>query len=281
MDPKTSLLQSISSPFMWPGNMSAAVSMTYDDGNLNNLDIAIPDLEAAGIRGSFYLTTGTQAMIDRKNDWKAAHQRGHEIGNHSVHHPARAECYPDAKWLTHPLENYSPEDIRNEIHEAADWLDEHIGVDPGRSYAFPCGHTAIGNPPDEKSYRRAVSSRHRFARGARVLPKRADADEGINAPLEVDLLHIDGVGYWPSTDSFFFEAIESVRKTGGWLSLIFHGVGGPSHEVSRVLHQEIIKRLSDGSFWVAPVRDVAGYIEPFLPSNHHRNSSYTHDSSRA
>ena len=246
----------------WPGGAKAAVSMTYDDGNMNNLDIAIPDLEDSGFCGTFYLTTGGGNAKSRAADWRAAFGRGHEIGNHSVHHPARSEAYPsNPTWLTHRLDQYTQEDIDREVGDAAAWLDEQIGPDPDRSYAFPCGHVSIGIPPDETAYRNAILKCHRFARAGCVLKKPQSSFDGINDPRQVDLLKIDGVSYFPSNEEFFPPLLESALASGGWLALIFHGVGGPSHETPREIHRAIIHALKEAPFWVAPVRDVARHIE--------------------
>lgn len=222
----------------------------------------MPDLEAAGFRGTFYLTTGDIEVTTRASDWREAHHRGHEIGNHPVHHPARSEFYPsNPSWLTHRMDQYSPEDIRVEIREAANWLNEHFGWDADRSYAYPCCHTSIGIPPDEKSYQDAILLQHRFARGGTILTESRKNGEGVNDPMKVDLMKIGALGYWPTSKPFLLEAINSVRQTGGWLVLIFHGIGGPSHETPRELHQEVINRLGGTDFWIAPVRDVAKHVE--------------------
>ena len=39
----------------WPNGARAAVSLTYDDGLNSQLDCALPQLEAAGFRATFFL----------------------------------------------------------------------------------------------------------------------------------------------------------------------------------------------------------------------------------
>src|ERR1051325_4917452 len=134
----------------WPGGARAAVSLTYDDGVYSGLDNAIPDLESAGFRGTFYLPVGNPDVFDRRADWKRAFRNGHEIGNHTLRHPCRGEHHE------HRLEHYRPTDIRNEVYSAAKWFDDYIGVDKYRTFAYPCGHVSIGDPPDEDSYAAAV-----------------------------------------------------------------------------------------------------------------------------
>jgi hypothetical protein len=119
----------------WPFLARAAISLTYDDGNANNLDNAVADLNDRDIRGTFYLKTSNPEVQARIIDWKSAFNQGHEIGNHTVNHPCRG--HPD--WLSSDfyLEDYTPEDIMQEVSKAAQWLDVNIGADPGRTFAYP------------------------------------------------------------------------------------------------------------------------------------------------
>lgn len=238
----------------WPDRASAAISLTYDDGSEDGLDMVMPDLEAGGFRGTFYLHVGRGDVNRRAADWRAAHLRGHEMGNHTVRHACRGEPYlkRDGRlpaWLPLPLENFTPQMISEEVTAAADWLDKNIGPDPDRTFAYPCGATAIGDPPDEKSYDAAVL-RHHFA--ARI------ALTGVNDPRTVDFLRIvqfDGKGADPAP---LIKPCERARAVGGWTVLSFHSIGG---EGERAAHQALVAHLRAGPFWVAPVKSVARYIQ--------------------
>jgi len=228
--------------------------MTYDDGNPNNLDQAIPDLEAHGFRGTFYLQTGRSDVQARAADWRKAMGNGHEIGNHTVRHPCRAGGYGSniPSWLPPAiqLENFSPGDIRHEIDEAAEWLNNNIGRDPGRTFAHPCCDTAIGKPPDEASYDAAIK---RHNKAARIGGNR------YNDPAALNLLRIYGFYVLRPTAEAFIDICRQTQP-GMWTVLMFHGIGGPSHTVERPVHQALLEFLSKQSAWVAPVRDVVAYL---------------------
>lgn len=234
----------------WPGNAQAVVSLTYDDGMGSGLDQAIPDLESAGFRGTFYLPVGNLHVITRKRAWRRAFLSGHEIGNHTVRHPCRGS---DSK---HNLEVYTPIDIRKEILSAARWLNRNVGVDNYRTFAYPCGHCAIGNPPDEDSFSAAVQACHFAARLAAG---------GINDSVAVakNPLRIKAatIGYPHGREvEPFIEYCEQAVRLRGWAVIVFHGIGDNWIPTERVVHQKLIEHLQDRRFWVAPVREVARYI---------------------
>jgi peptidoglycan-N-acetylglucosamine deacetylase len=234
----------------WPGGAQAALSLTYDDGVDSALDQAIPDLEQAGFRGTFYLPVGNSQVLARKAAWKIAFLNGHEIGNHTHHHPCRGAGH------RHSLEAYSPQDIRKEVLSAAAWLNRNVGTDDYRTFAYPCGHVSIGNPPDEESFSTAVRACHFAARLA---------GGGINDPAQVakNTLRIKAatVGYPHGRDlEPFIEYCEQSAAVRGWGVIVFHGIGDRWYPTERAVHQELIKYIQDKRFWVAPVREVARYI---------------------
>jgi peptidoglycan/xylan/chitin deacetylase (PgdA/CDA1 family) len=238
----------------WPGGARAAVSLTYDDGVYSGLDHAVPDLERAGFRGTFYLPVGNPQVFDRMVGWKRAFRNGHEIGNHSLRHPCRGEHHE------HRLERYRPTDIRNEVYSAAKWFDEYIGVDKHRTFAYPCGHVSIGDPPDEESYASAVRACHFAARlaGPGTAAQVNDPAQVAKNPLRIQAAVIgypDGQEVDP-----FLRYCEKAARLGGWAVVVFHGIGDNWLPTDRGVHQRLIEHLRDARFWVAPVRDVAKHI---------------------
>lgn len=244
-------------PWTWPNAARAAVSLGYDDGNPDNLDQAIPDLEAAGYRGTFYLHLERGDVRARTADWRAAHERGHEIANHTWYHNARTDLYGGVRhgWVTKPLEEYTQADMAAEIGRAADWLDTHIGPDPDRSFTYPCGHLTLGVPPSRAAYAAAVATRCRFARTG------TPDVVAVNEPRSVDLTLIPTTYFHENTFRQFADALAQAVAAGGWLCLGLHGVGAGSHVTARDVHQALVKRLAEMPVWVAPVKTVGMWIE--------------------
>lgn len=100
--------------------------LTFDDGLPCHFKTVIPELNARGMKGTFFVPIipidgSTGAIFDvkfREEVWKSALADGHEIGGHSVYH---------RKLRDTPT---------GEIAESQSVLRETLGVEP-RSYAWP------------------------------------------------------------------------------------------------------------------------------------------------
>ena len=85
-------------PFQWPHGAQAAVSLAYDDALDSQLDIAIPALDRAGLKGSFYLQLSNPAVGKRMAEWRAAARNDHELGNHRLFHQCSRRA-PGHEWV--------------------------------------------------------------------------------------------------------------------------------------------------------------------------------------
>lgn len=84
----------------WKDNKVAAFSVGGDDSLRSQLYFAIPEMDRHGIRGTWWVNPGRGGSTNLKNqddawancwiacynDWKAAAARGHDFGNHTLHH---------------------------------------------------------------------------------------------------------------------------------------------------------------------------------------------------
>src|ERR671932_697519 len=65
----------------WPNGAKAAVVLTYDDALDSQLDHAVPVLDAAGFKATFFLAGVKLADVLR---WRAVAAEGHELANHTI-----------------------------------------------------------------------------------------------------------------------------------------------------------------------------------------------------
>ena len=97
--------------FAWPQGKTAAIVLTYDDALPSQLDVAVPQLNAARLKGTFFLDGDiTPAEMLR---WRAVQRAGHELGNHSYFHPCPRALMPERP--QYYTENYDVPRMLGEI----------------------------------------------------------------------------------------------------------------------------------------------------------------------
>ena len=105
---------------MKPG---AAISFTFDDGLRSQVDWVLPVFEEFGFKVTFFVIAGRLEV--GWDEWRAIAQRGHEIGNHSLTHPAGG--LPAVR---------AAGELEHEISESARLIAENTGSTPV-SFAYP------------------------------------------------------------------------------------------------------------------------------------------------
>ncbi len=78
----------------WQDDRAGAIALTFDDGSSEQALVAVPLLDALGLKATFAINPGkTPANGDGRfgyatwDQWRAIAQNGHEIANHSMTHP--------------------------------------------------------------------------------------------------------------------------------------------------------------------------------------------------
>ena len=122
----------------WPDGAKAAVVLTYDDALTSQLDHAVPVLDAAGFKGTFFLTGLKPEAVAR---WRAVAAEGHELGNHTVLHACPASG--SSGDISHTSNAYTTERMLKEIEQQNVFLTSLDGK-PTHGFASPCGATLAG-----------------------------------------------------------------------------------------------------------------------------------------
>lgn len=259
--------------------MLRLVSLTFDDGLDVHLDRARPLLERYGFTGTFYLNPGAPSFARRAGEWRRAAAAGHELGNHTMRHPA-ARGKPDVT-DANAIEDYTLERMRRELDEANAVLSALDG-ERVRTFAYPCCNPVLGRPglvkralcgagldrtrlmgmvlrhpwldagSTQRSYESlaadlfpaARTGGERFSAGADFPPPRT-AVPGIA---------LDGKGGTELArvlDAF-------MRHERGWLVFLAHGIGG-GHRLScdESVFEELLDSLRARGVEVRTMRDAA------------------------
>jgi peptidoglycan/xylan/chitin deacetylase (PgdA/CDA1 family) len=260
------------------GGALAAVTLTYDDGLDPHLATVQPALEAAGFRGTFFLSSfegvdhdwalpnATSPLSARHMAWQAAAQKGHELADHTVNHP----CDAASKAPNWKLDQYTQARMTMELDDSIARLTRLGGTAPF-TFAYPCGSDKKGIGPNAEDYSPLVAARF-FA--ARV------SDSGMANPAQVDLLHVPQLDAGAKTGDELKAMVDQAIAAKSWLVLLFHGVGSETLSCPQALgyqpqscminylttsseaHAALVQYLADKKteVWTATFKEVATYI---------------------
>ena len=234
----------------WPNGARAAVVLTYDDAASSQLDNAIPALDAAELKGTFFLSNVRQQDVER---WRAAAAAGHELGNHTLNHPCLAGTFDMPP--RQQLEQHTPESVLQEIGQQNVLL---TALDGRRDHGFavPCGQTLAGGKDYLEPLRR--SGLVTYSRGV----EQTDA-ELARDPLRLDLMKLPGRAFASPDDAQqMISFAEQAATMGGLAVYVFHGVGGDHLSVTTEDHRRLVEWLAARrqTYWIATMRDVVKWI---------------------
>ncbi|MCC3264826.1 polysaccharide deacetylase family protein [Arthrobacter gengyunqii] len=232
------------------------VTLTFDDGNDNQV-AAAATLKAAGLRGTFFVTSGylnspsymTTAQV------QALQADGHEIGGHTVTHPDLAVTGAD-------------EAKRQVCNDRVNLTNAGLNI---QNFAYPF---ASSTPAVETIVKNCG---YNSARGLGDV--RSVAPESAGMPVAATL---------PPADLYYTAALDQVESNwtlkdlqrvvnqaktkGGWIQLTFHSIGRANDElsISTALYQQYVNWLRDqkaaGAIQVKTVREVIGGVtKPVVP----------------
>jgi peptidoglycan/xylan/chitin deacetylase (PgdA/CDA1 family) len=240
-------------PFPWPNGAKAAVVLSYDDGVDVHLDHVAPDLEAVGLRGTFFVPGHSESLAKRLPEWRALAARGHELGNHAIFHPClRTVPQGGRDWVRpeYALENYTVERMVDELRAANTTLLALDG-ETVRTLGYNCGDTTAGG----QSY--VDTSRPLFL-AARIGEDRIAADVRALDPMLVPSWMVQDV-----TGEAMIAFVQKAVDAGGLAVFMFHGVGGGhSIDISREAHQQLLAWLAAHrqTVWTDTFRSVMTHV---------------------
>ncbi|WP_010664770.1 polysaccharide deacetylase family protein [Marinilabilia salmonicolor] len=231
-------------------NHKAAVVLTYDDALNVHLDNVVPALDAAGMKGTFYVPGNALPLVERMDEWRTIAQNGHELGNHTLFHPCDGSL-PGRDWIQpdQDLSKYSFSRMTEEIRVGNAFLKAIDGKDQ-RTFAYTCGDKIV----QDSSFVKAISGWFTAAR---------DVVFRIEHQGELNPMEVGSFVAMNQTGDELIAQVERVRKEGGLLVFLFHGVGGEHNmNVSREAHNQLVEYLQthEDEIWVAPLVEVAQFF---------------------
>ncbi len=235
---------------LWPDNYEGAVSLTFDDALPSQLKKAIPMMDERGLRGTFYVSLRGEDWRKAMEPWRAVHDAGHEIGNHSLSHTCSLGFQDDPGG--HGLERMTLADIEADVMAAEGRLAELFPRE-SRSYCYPCYQTHVGEGLDRQSYVPVIAKHFVAGRGIGEVP---------NHSLTCDLHCLWSWDVSRMTGANLVGLAEQCASRGRWGLLVFHGIDSGHLPVSSVDFVELCAHLERHSnrIWTAPVAEVADWV---------------------
>jgi len=236
--------------FKWPNGARVAISLTFDDARGSQASKGAPLLDEFEVKATFYVVPS--AVKGQLEGWKRVVAKGHEIGNHSLHH----SCSGNFVWSRkNALENYTIAQMRAELLEANKQIEALLGV-KAESYAYPCGQTFVGRGKNTQSFVPVVANL--FASGRTWLDE-APVDPGYCDMAQLTGIEMDGKDF-----EQILPIIEEARKNGQWLVLAGHEMADSGPQTTRLsMLRKLCAYAKDpaNGIWIAPVGEVARYVK--------------------
>lgn len=114
---------------MAPASGQKVVWITFDDGFLNNYEVALPELQARGMVATFFVVVN-RTLVSREADYMTPQmlldleQSGMEVASHTLSHPR--------------LSQLKEVELMQELQQSRALLEAHLGK-PQPAFCFPYG----------------------------------------------------------------------------------------------------------------------------------------------
>ncbi|MBU1309476.1 MAG: polysaccharide deacetylase family protein [Gammaproteobacteria bacterium] len=237
--------------FSWPGSIKAAVSLAYDDTLASQLDVAIPALNAYGLKASFYLQLSSPLLTARLSDWRKAAALGHELGNHTLFHQCSA-AKPGRSWVAaeNDLDKLTAVQLVQQIRLANSMLFA-IDGQTERTFTAPCGDALAGGQP----YLSLIY--HDFV-AIKAKPGVIIADmAGFNVHA------VDVIAPVGSSGAELIALVKQAARYGTMVNFTFHGIGGDHLTVSAEAHAQLLAYLAANRdiYWTDTFINIMRYVK--------------------
>lgn len=233
----------------WLDQCQGAVSLTFDDGNESQLQLAIPLLNKYGLQATFYLNP-RENYQEQLKPWRAVAQTGHEIGNHTVNHPCSKNFAFISENNRPALEEMTLDDIEAEIVEAGKRIRHVIPEQTANSFGYTCYQPFVGRGATRQSYVPVVARHCVAGRGRGERP---------NDPRYCDLWYLWSTPCERMTGAELVGVAEQAPSQGRWSILTFHGVNDGHLHVAAGDLEELCAYLARNRerIWTAPLATIA------------------------
>lgn len=234
--------------FKWPNGKKAAVIFTYDDGLDCHLDVAVPQLDELGFKGTFFCTGNSQSLYNRMEEWRAIAGNGHELGNHTLFHPCDGA---KLDWVKpeYDLNNYTIEQIVAEL-KTANTLLKAVDGKAERTFGYTCSNFVAGGID--------------FTKNVKELFVAARCDGPVPETMKnYDTGKTPSWGVNSPTDGELISYVEKAKLNGTIAVFMFHSVGGGYLNVGADEHRKLLEyiKANEEDYYTGTFLEVMQYIQ--------------------
>jgi peptidoglycan/xylan/chitin deacetylase (PgdA/CDA1 family) len=238
------------------GNKLGAISFNFDDGYPSHLTAAVPQLNARGLKGTFFIITGRTdvSTLAPWSAWQSIAAQGHEVASHTVtHKDLTTLSISDIEWQLSTSQSAINQNIPGQSCNSLDYpftsSNSTIQTIAAQYYDAARGGWISGNHPPFLNYYQSGSDQ-------------SDSWNALNfynlAGKEGDAL---GVNDAYLTDPAFNESLDKAVLRHAWLNIFFHDITDAT-AFGKVLDYTQTKH----DYWIDTFCNVSRYMKERLNS---------------
>ena len=231
------------------GNKAGAISFTFDDGYTSQATTAVSELNARGLKGTFFIVTGSDWINGHVPwaTWQSVAAQGHEIASHTATHPI--------------LSTISEDQINWEFSTSQSTINQNIIGQSAITIAYP--YADSNNTVQSIASDYYVASRGDWADEGGHL-NYYQSGVGPSGPFSainfnnVGSMSMDGLTI---SDSDFNSLLDRAALFHGWFPLMFHGIPDAA------AFGNIIDYIQgENDYWIDTFCNISRYMKERLNS---------------
>jgi peptidoglycan/xylan/chitin deacetylase (PgdA/CDA1 family) len=244
-----SIARADTSVALWQGDKNGAVSITFDDGSTDQIDLGLPMLKARGLKATFFMIGERLQYEWYSENIPPLVEDGQEIGSHGFAHDS--------------LTDMDPNQVEDELYQSQATLQELTGQDVA-TIAYPYG--------DHNTYVEDLAKEYYIAARSTDFPgvlNPADPNEDElyrlfttgPYPYYVGNQTVDPNVIDPNAVAYLQEGADRAASGQGWFIEMLHGINSGWDAISEATLETHLDYLTnEPNVWVAPMGTVSEYI---------------------
>ena len=235
-------------------NKAGAISVTFDDGYTSEATTGVSQLNARGLKGTFFVITDSDWVSDHVSwsTWRSVVAQGHEVASHTVNHQ--------------DLSTLSESEIRWELDESQMSISQNVPNQACASLAYP--FTNSNSTVQDIAADYYVAARSGWVSPGRFLNHYQSGSDQYGSWNVINFYTIasmngDSLGSNNAylNDEYFNDSLDAAISRHAWFSLHFHEITSAT-EFGNIL--DYIQEKP--GYWIDTFCDISRYMKERMNS---------------